>query len=107
MGASTSGSSGGDTAMYIGVVAVVAVVVVIVYKRRANGPASASASDRVVVAFENPSYVNTKGGADESQGLYDEPAFKDKKGKKQNPMYDSQEDISSGGYLDVAPDEDE
>lgn len=53
---------------------------------------------------------------DDQEGLYDEPSFeqRDKQIEKSNPMYSSQEDLSApadmdegGGYLDVAPDEED
>jgi len=81
-----------------------------------DGGAASRKADRNVVAFENPMYTDGKNRGDDDpggEGLYDEPAFNKKKGrkKKQNPMFDSSEDLTGGdgdgGYLDVVPDEDE
>lgn len=88
-------------------------------------------TDRTVVAFENPMYDDpgTDYGAQpvyddadpDDEGLYDEPAF-NADTKKANPMYQSAESLDNmmdddamydddeddeGGYLDVAPDDDE
>ena len=117
---------------------IIVLIVIVVVKRRGNGGAAQGKStqaDRAVVAFENPMYDDPGTAAvtdqaiydngDEGEGLYDEPAFNEGVNKA-NPMYASAEDLADdamyeggdgyldtgeeeeGGYLDVAPeDEDE
>jgi len=107
-----------------GILIILIVVVVVVRRKKGRAAAPKSgkgADDRTVVAFENPMYDDPGthgsfqpaydngqiGGAHESEGLYDEPAFN--ASNKANPVYQSTEDLADGGggggdgYLDVAP----
>jgi len=107
-----------------GILIILIVVVVVVRRKKGRAAAPKSgkgADDRTVVAFENPMYDDPGthgsfqptydngqiGGAHESEGLYDEPAFN--ASTKANPVYQSTEDLADGGggggdgYLDVAP----
>jgi len=112
---SSASASSSDDSSNAGVIAgagaVCAVIVIIVIVRqRMSGGGAAQKNDRNVVAFENPMYDDPKSGKGASDGLYDEPKFKKKKGsKKSNPMYDSSENLAEaeGGYLDVDPDDDD
>ena len=121
-------------AVAAGAVLIIVIIVVVVVKRRnKNGVGAAKPKgnipERTVVAFENPMYDSpaiesapTYGGADgpADEGLYDEPAFNAE--QKNNPMYQSDEELAQspaaagapaddmhaeegGGYLDVQPDE--
>jgi hypothetical protein len=77
------------------------VIVVIVLVRRRRDPQKTK-TPRNVVAFENPMYdnagkdpvYNSIGGGHD--GLYDEPAAMQPRGSKENPMYDSSENLAGG-----------
>ncbi|EGD83644.1 hypothetical protein PTSG_12142 [Salpingoeca rosetta] len=119
------------------VVLIAVIVLVVIMRRRASSSGGGSAgnkkrgalNERQVVSFENPMYddpmpvqqaiYSDAGVGDaEEEGLYDEPAFAMGQDKKQNPLYQSSEDLLAdeyddvagegdemGGYLDVAPDD--
>jgi hypothetical protein len=121
--ASSSSSSGG-----IGIIAGAAggggallllLLLLLLLRRRGSSRKTANkASDRTVVAFENPMYDDpNKGGAGgpvydsaavQDGGLYDEPAFNaNKVTKKDNPLYHSNEDLAfaeyDNGYQEANP----
>jgi len=124
--AASTSEEGGGMMMFAAAGAVVVIIIIVVMKRGSNkGAAASRKADRTVVAFENPMYAdgNAGGAAGYDQGdaggegLYDEPAFNGGNVPTQNPMYESTEDLTAGGgdddagddggYLDVAPEEDE
>ena len=87
------------------------IVVLVVVTRRRSGEdrAYSNTADRNVVAFENPMYDQNETGpmVGASDGLYDTPAFQADSDGKDNPAYQSNENLAdddgdSGGYLDVA-----
>jgi len=120
--AASTSEAGSGMMMFAAAGAVVIIIIIVVMKRGSNKSGAASRkADRTVVAFENPMYADGNagggGGYDQGgggEGLYDEPAFNAGNEAKQNPMYESTEDLAEGpadgddgGYLDVAPDDDE
>jgi len=121
-----SASSGGSSMLPIiaaaaGGAAVLVLILVLLYlrkRRNASRTSQKAGADRNVVSFENPMYDDPaglptqpvySGVTHEGDGLYDEPAFNTN--SKQNPIYNSTEDLAyagggSGavdGYLDVSP----
>jgi len=101
-----AGAAGGGVAL------IVIIIAVVLYRRKQRtAPQSKTADDRTVVAFENPMYDDPKTSnaqptydsavhQDAGEGLYDEPAFNSNLNKA-NPVYQSTEDLSGGGYLDT------
>jgi hypothetical protein len=109
-----------------GAVVLIAIIVIVVLLRRrqpSEKPASKDDGSRQVVAFENPMYESPEPDFSnalyespeaDDEGLYDEPAFN---GAKENPLYQSTDNLfdgeeegdmeDGGGYLDVAPEDDD
>ena len=92
------------------------VVIVIVVKRRGNSsaPKKPARPDRSVVAFENPIYNKAKAegiydnydgpAIDPADGLYFEaPAFEADTKKKDNPLFDSSEQLNGEQCVLLCP----
>jgi len=95
-----------------GLLLIILIIVIICLSAGGSGNKGKPDETRNVVAFENPMYDDPaaskgmKNDASEDPGLYDEPSFNAQ--EKENPMYQSNENVeSSGGYLDVEPDDDD
>jgi hypothetical protein len=77
------------------------IIIIVVVSRRRNKPQKNNNDKRAVVAFENPMYEQGRniGGQPiydnkDHEGLYDEPAFIKGGAGKENPMYNSNEDLT-------------
>lgn len=105
-----------------GLLIIIIIIVVVVVMRGRNTDEREPVDKtpvRSVVAFENPMYDDPGQSAEPTydaglqgdEGLYDEPAFTATAQDRNNPMYQSSEDLAEeaeeSGYLDVAPDEEE
>lgn len=109
--ASTGDDDSSSMMLYIIIAAVAALLLIVILAfilMRDSGNQDDSAP-RQVVSFENPMYddpANAGGSGvvgDDDPGLYDEPAFQ--ANNRDNPTYESNENLTDPGYLDVNPDD--